>query len=136
MLDKLYAALQLLPEFEVAVHAAGDDEIGAGHLRAAWSRRRVGRPVAVSGVGSEDRFTGHDGHSCCLCWLVGVNYASAAIGQQNADGVDLGGNTHHYVRDGVSVHVALLVHLRAGQGVQILPLKLQNLRDGRGGGAC
>jgi len=35
--------------------------------------------------------------------------------------------THHDVRDGVPVHVAPLVHLRTGQLLQVLLLKLKHL---------
>jgi hypothetical protein len=39
---------------------------------------------------------------------------------------------HHYLRDGVPVHVALLIHVRAWQGVQVLLLKLQHLQAANG----
>jgi hypothetical protein len=36
--------------------------------------------------------------------------------------------THHYVCDGVPVHKALLIHVRTRQRIQVLLLKLQDLR--------
>jgi hypothetical protein len=56
--------------------------------------------------------------------LAVLPYWCSAAGPMSTRGVA----THHHLCDGVPVHVALLIHVRAWHRVQILLLKLQHLQ--------
>jgi hypothetical protein len=160
VLDELDAALLLLPKLEVPVDAAGDYEVAAGGLRRfilrpsrsrAGGRRKAGRsdrreynrcpkrralcpllatpcgrPLvsgrhasSVSHLPPKSREAGHEADAIRKSQL-----RSQTMGVQRP-------GPHHNMRHRIAVHVALLVHLSARQGIQVLLLELEDLR-----GAC